>query len=285
MIPGPELLGAHVSTAGGVSTAPARAAMIGARVMQVFTKTPNQWKDPKIAPEEADRFRKEVERVALRAVLSHDSYLINLASPQRRLRAMSMRSFRAELERCAMLGIPWVVSHPGNFMDDREAGLKRNAEAYALCLAEVPGPGVLIEATAGSGTALGSRFEELAELRALMPPDIQPRIGFCADTCHLYSSGYDLVNDWDGIWTQWEKILGWDCLKCLHLNDSQTPFGSRRDRHAWIAEGSLGAEPFRRVMREPRFSGVIKIIETPKEDEPVRHDRRMLRRLKAFARQ
>jgi deoxyribonuclease-4 len=251
--------------------------------MQVFTKTPNQWRDPKIPPEEVERFKAEVERLAIRAVVSHDSYLINLASPQPRLRAMSMRSFRAELERCASLGISHVVSHPGNYMDDRDAGLKRNADGYAACLAEVPGPGVLIEGTAGTGTALGARFEELAQLRALMPDEIRPRVGFCLDTCHLYSAGYDLVNDWDGVWSQWEKIVGWECLKCFHLNDSLTPFNSHRDRHAWIAEGSLGAEPFRRIMRDPRFDEVIKVIETPKEDDPVRHDRRMLRRLKSYA--
>jgi deoxyribonuclease-4 len=251
--------------------------------MQLFTKSPNQWRDPKITPEERDRFRAEVARVGLRVVLAHDSYLINLASPNRRLRAMSMRSFRAELERCAFLGIPWVVSHPGNYMDDRETGLKRNAEAYAECLASVPGPGVLIEGTAGSGTALGSRFEELAELRALMPDEIRPRVAFCLDTCHLYSSGLDLIGNWEGVWAEWERLIGWDCLKCIHLNDSQTPFDSRRDRHAWIGEGSIGPEPFRRIMRDPRFAGVYKIIETPKENDPVRHDRRMLRRLKAYA--
>jgi deoxyribonuclease-4 len=226
-----------------------------------------------------------MRRFAIQAAVSHDSYLINLASPQRRLRAMSMRSFRAELQRCALLDISHVVSHPGNYMDRRDAGLRRNAEAYAECLAAVPGPGVLIEATAGTGTALGSRFEELAELRNLMPPEIQTRVAFCADTCHLYSSGYDLVGEFEAVWSEWDRIIGLDLLRCLHLNDSQTPLGSRRDRHAWIGEGSLGPEPFRHIMREPRFAGVYKIIETPKEDDPVRHDRRMLRRLKRYASQ
>jgi deoxyribonuclease-4 len=168
-------------------------------------------------------------------------------------------------------------------MKDRDAGLARNAAAYAACLADVPGPGVLIEGTAGTGTALGARFEELAQLRALMPPEIQPRVGCCLDTCHLYSAGYDLVNDWEGVWGEWDRIVGSEHLKCFHLNDSQTPFGSHRDRHAWIGEGSIGPEPFRRIMRESRFDDVLKIIETPKEDEPVRHDRRMLRRLKRYA--
>ncbi len=257
--------------------------MIGARAIQVFTKTPNQWRDPNIPPEEAERFKAELKRLSITAVVSHDSYLINLASPDKRLRAMSMRSFRAELERCALLGIPYVVSHPGNFMDDLEAGIRRNAAAYAECLAAVEGPGVLIEGTAGTGTAIGSRFEELAELRSLMPPEARKRVGVCLDTCHLFSAGFDLVNDWDGVWDRFGKTIGWECLRCMHLNDSQTPFGSRRDRHAWVGEGSLGPEPFRRIMRAPRFAGVMKVIETPKEDDWIRHDRRMLRRLKRYA--
>src|SRR4029077_4947868 len=119
------------------------------------------------------------KRLSNQTVVAHESYLINLATPEKRLRAMSMRSFKAELQRCAALGIPYVVSHPGNYMDDRDAGIKRNAAGYTACLEDVEGPGVLIEGTAGSGTALGSRFEELAELRALMPSAIQKRVGFC----------------------------------------------------------------------------------------------------------
>ena len=110
------------------------------------------------------------------------------------------------------------------------------------------------------------------------------RIAFCADTCHLYSAGYDLVRDFDGVWRQWEAAIGLSHLRCLHLNDSKTPFGSRRDRHELIAEGTLGAEPFRRIMREPRFGGMMKVLETPKGDDEVTQDRRMLRRLRAYAR-
>jgi deoxyribonuclease-4 len=109
-------------------------------------------------------------------------------------------------------------------------------------------------------------------------------VGFCADTCHLFAAGYDLVGDWDGVWRAFDRAVGLEHLRCLHLNDSKTARGSRRDRHEWIAEGTLGAEPFRRIMRDPRFDHVIKIIETPKADDPVRHDRRMLRRLRAYRR-
>jgi len=278
------LLGAHVSSAGGVSSAPERGAEIGATAIQIFTKTPNQWAEPVLSTEEIARFKSEVRRCDLRAVVSHDSYLINLASPTPPLRTKSIASFKQELERCRTLGIRYVVTHPGNFMDDREAGLMRNAKAYAECLDAVQGPMILIETTAGSGTALGSTFQELAELRRLIPGRLRRRIGFCADTCHIYAAGYDIVNDWDEVWAEWEKTLGLQHLKCLHLNDSKTPFGSHKDRHEWIAEGTLGAGPFRKVMQDERFRGIIKVIETPKKDDAKRNDRRMLRRLRAYGR-
>jgi len=280
-----EMLGAHVSTQGGVYTAPGRAAAIGASALQLFTKTPSQWREPTIDRETCDRFRQELEGTGIRGLVSHDSYLINLASPDPALNARSINSFIAELMRCEALGIPAVVSHPGNYIDDREAGLQRNAAGYARCLEKVPGNVmVLLETTAGTGTALGRNFEELAELRERIPAGHRARIGFCADTCHLYSAGYDLVGEYDRVWDRWDEVIGLQHLRCLHLNDSKTPFASRRDRHELIAEGSLGAGPFRRIMRDPRLRHVMKIIETPKGDDLVTLDRKMLRRLRGYAR-
>ena len=280
-----EMLGAHVSTQGGVDTAPGRAEAIGATALQLFTKTPNQWREPAIDAETRARFQDEMKRTGMRAAVSHDSYLINLASPDSDLSARSVNSFIAELQRCEQLGIPYVVSHPGNYIDDHRRGLDANAANYTRCLAKVPGKVmVLLETTAGTGTALGRSFEELAELRALIPEPHRARIGFCADTCHLFSAGYDLVNDYDGVWNHWESVLGLKQLRCLHLNDSKTPFDSHRDRHELIAEGSLGAEPFRRIMTDPRLEHTIKILETPKGDDMVTLDRKMLRRLRAYAR-
>jgi deoxyribonuclease-4 len=279
------MLGAHVSTQGGVQTAPGRAAAIGATAFQLFTKTPSQWREPVIGAETRAHFLEELERTRIRAVVSHDSYLINLASPDPELNDRSIKSFIAELERCEALAIPAVVSHPGNHIDGREAGLRRNAAGYTRCLEQVPGRVmVLLETTAGTGTALGRTFEELAELRDRIPEPHRARIGFCADTCHLYSAGYDLVGDYDGVWDRWDGLIGLAHLRCLHLNDSKTPFASHRDRHALIAEGSLGPEPFRRIMRDPRLRHVMKIIETPKGDDLVTLDRKMLRRLRAYAR-
>ena len=281
----PDLLGAHVSVQGGVHTGPRRGTAIGATAIQVFTKTPNQWREPEVAAETADAFRRECERTGITTIVSHDSYLINLATPDPALASRSADSFTAELRRCTALGIPYLVSHPGNFMDEREAGIRRNAAAYTRCLEAVGGPVmVLLETTAGTGTSLGSTFEELRCLREAVGAHVRHRIGFCADTCHLYSAGYDMVRDYDGVWARWGAEIGFEHLHCLHLNDSKTPFGSRRDRHELIGEGTLGPEPFRRIMRDPRFERVIKVIETPKGDDEVTLDRRMLRRLRAYGR-
>jgi len=280
-----ERLGAHVSTQGGVQTAPARGVDIGATAIQVFTKTPNQWREPVLDAGTVDAFRQAYDASGMHGVVSHDSYLINLASPDPALIERSIASFVAELTRCHLLGIPAVVSHPGNYMDEREPGLQRNARAYTQALRTAPGAVmVLLETTAGTGTSLGSRFEELAELRALVPSDLRHRIGFCADTCHLYSAGYDLVNAYDAVWAEWERLIGLEHLRCIHLNDSKTPFASHKDRHELIAEGSLGADPFRRIMRDGRFADAIKVLETPKGDDLVTNDRRMLRRLRAYGR-
>lgn len=280
-----ERLGAHVSAQGGLPTTPQRGVDIGATAIQVFTKTPSQWKEPALGDDVVAAYQAELAKSGLRAVVSHDSYLINLASPDPVLRARSIASFVAELERCERFGIPFVVSHPGNYMDDAEAGLVRNAAGYTEALRKVPGHTmVCLETTAGSGTALGATFEQLATLKAMIAEDVRHRIGFCADTCHLYAAGYDLVQDFDGVWARWERLLGLEHLHVLHLNDSRTPFGSRVDRHELVAEGSLGAEPFRRLMREPRFGHVIKVLETPKGDDMVTNDRKMLRRLRTYAR-
>jgi len=278
-------LGAHVSTQGGVAEAPARGAAIGATAIQLFTKTPNQWREPALDAAVVARFRAELTRCEIETAVAHDSYLINLASPDEALRNRSIRSFTAELTRCIALGIPWVVSHPGNYMDERAAGLERNARGYAGCLAAVPGEvGVLIEGTAGAGTALGATFEELRALRDALPETARARVGFCLDTAHLHAAGYDVVGAIEGVWEEFDRVIGLAHLKCLHLNDSKAARGSRLDRHEWIAEGRIGADAFRQIMGDARFREVIKIIETPKLDDPIRHDRRMLRRLRAYGR-
>lgn len=279
-----ELLGAHVSTAGGPATAPGRGAAIGATAIQLFTKTPNMWREPVVTEEVAAAFRSARQTHPVAVIVSHDSYLINLASPDPALRARSTEAFQGELGRSEALGLEAIVSHPGNYIDDREAGLTRNAAALTEALRKVPGTvRVLMETTAGTGTALGRSFEELQELRGLVGEDVRHRVAFCADTCHLFSAGYDLLNDFDGVWAAWERVLGFDLLGCIHMNDSKTPFASHKDRHELIGEGSLGQEPFRRVMNDPRFAAIPKILETPKGDvDEVTNDRRMLALLRGM---
>ena len=282
-IPKGMFLGTHVSSQGGSFAAPPRALEIGATALQLFTKTPNQWKEREIDADEVAAFRAALDAAGSPVTVSHDSYLINLASPDDALRARSRASFATELRRCHALGIQYLVSHPGNYMDDRDAGIARNAAAIAQALHEEPGDTILcLETTAGTGTALGATFEELAEIIAALPAPLARRVGICVDTCHVYSAGYDLVHDFDGVIAQFDRALGLDRLRVWHLNDSKTPYNSHRDRHELIAEGSLGEVPFRRIMTDPRFAHTVRILETPKLDDATRTDRTMLNRLLGF---
>ncbi len=199
---------------------------------------------------------------------SHDSYLINLASPDRGLRERSLRSFCRELERCETLGLDL-------------AGLRRNAAAIRRALLRVGGNvPILLESTAGQGRSLGESFEELAVLLEGVGPEFQDRLGVCVDTAHVLAAGYDLAGDYEGVMQEFDRVLGLARLRLFHLNDSKTPLGSRVDRHEQIGDGYLGREPFRLIMRDRRFRDVPKVIETPKGDDPVRNDRRNLNYLR-----
>jgi deoxyribonuclease-4 len=277
------LLGAHVSSAGGTPAAPPRARAVGATAMQLFTKQAARWAERDCVEEECTNFRDAVDAAGVVTTAAHDSYLINLASPDDVLRRRSLDSLVAELRRCEALGIIHLVSHPGNYIDDRASGLARNADAITEALERAPGRTMLcLETTAGTGTALGATFEELAALIASVAAPHRARLGVCVDTCHVYSAGYDLVADYDGVWSRFADVVGSERLKVLHLNDSKTPFDSRRDRHELIAEGSLGEMPFRRIMHDERLVAVAKIIETPKLDDAEATDRRMLERLRGY---
>jgi len=282
-MPAGMLLGTHVSSQGGSFAAPPRALEIGASALQLFTKTPNQWKEREIDADEAAQFRAALAAAGSPVTVSHDSYLINLASPDDALRARSRESFTTELRRCHALGIHFLVSHPGNFMDDRDAGIARNAAAIAHALRDEPGDTMLcLETTAGTGTALGATFDELATIITALPDSVRSRVGVCVDTCHIYSAGYDIVTDFDGVIEAFHRTIGLERLRVWHLNDSKTPFNSHRDRHELIGEGSLGDAPFRRIMTDPRFAHTVKILETPKLDDATRTDRTMLNRLLGF---
>jgi deoxyribonuclease IV len=278
------LLGAHTSIAGGTHEAPPRAKAIGATAMQIFTKMASRWAERECEAPEQDLFRVAVADADLRALNAHDSYLINLASPDDVLRARSLESFVCELRRSAALGLGAIVSHPGNYMDDRASGLARNADAIVESLTRVPGTlRLLLETTAGSGTALGATFEELAEIIARVPEPMRQRVGVCIDTAHVFAAGYDLATAYDDVMTRFDATIGLDRLGAMHLNDSKVPLGSRRDRHELIGEGAIGELAFRRIMTDERLVAVPKLIETPKLDDPETTDRRMLERLRGYS--
>jgi deoxyribonuclease-4 len=277
-------LGAHVSAEGGVHNAPARAAAIGAASLQLFTKQPSRWAEPKISSDVVEAFKSERAEHGVRVAGAHDSYLINLSTPDKRLWRMSQRCFQGELARCCLLELDFMVTHPGNATDgDESSGLSRNARGVSESLAEVEGPTkVLLELTAGSGTSVGASFENLLSILEKIPDEVQARVGICFDTCHAYSAGYDLVGDYDGVWARFDEILGIDRLGLIHMNDSKHPFDSRKDRHETIGEGSLGKEPFRRLMLDPRLMHIPKVLETPKGDDGPAADIRNLELLRRF---
>lgn len=280
----PILLGAHVSTAGGVPNAPGRAGAIGATAMQMFSKMANRWAERDCADAECIEYRAALARTDVVATSVHDSYLINLASPDAVLQLRSTISFISELKRCEALGVEFLVTHPGNYMDDRASGIDRNVDGIVAGLECVPGRTVLLlETTAGSGTVLGASFEEMAALLERLPRHLQTRVAVCADTAHLCASGYDLAGGFDAVWARFEDRIGMHRLRMLHLNDSKVPLGSRRDRHELIGEGAIGAGAFRRIMTDSRFARIPKVIETPKLDDPEATDRRMLTLLRSFA--
>lgn len=278
------LLGAHVSTAGGMRNAPGRGAEIGATAIQIFTKQPNRWADPPLKEDDVALFREGLAEAGIGFTVAHDSYLINLATADPVLRERSLDSFRAELLRSRALGLDAVVTHPGNATDgDLRRGIEQNAALIQRALEEVEAPTfVLLETTAGAGSVIGSRFEELAALREHIAPPWRDRVGVCLDTCHAFSAGYDLREGYDAVFEEFDRVIGLAHLRLFHLNDSQKPFASKRDRHAGIAEGTLGEEPFRRIMNDPRFAGVPKVLETPKGDDAVAADLGNLGKLRGY---
>lgn len=280
----PTPLGAHVSVAGGTPNAALRVREIGASAAQIFTKQANRWAEREVDATEATAFQEAMRETNVRWTCAHDSYLINLASPDDDLRARSVESFRAELRRCDALGLDALVSHPGNYMDDRASGLARNAEAITEALEAEPGPTTLLmELTAGQGTVLGGTFEEMAALLARLPAALRARVGVCLDTAHIWAAGYDLVTDYDGVWDRFGDTIGFDQLGCLHLNDSKAALGSHLDRHQLIGEGTIGAGAFQRIMQDPRLATVPRILETPKGETPAANDARMINLLRSFA--
>lgn len=264
-----DFLGAHMSISGGLHLAIDRAVAAGCNVVQIFTRNSNQWKGKPVSEADTALFRSKFAASGLHEVISHDIYLINLASPPGETRDKSVAAFRDELETCARLGINKVVMHPGSHLaDSPQTGLARVIEAFDQLFAEVPQfeGRVLIETTAGQGSNLGRTFEELgAIINGSKYPD---KFGVCFDTCHTYAAGYDTATEegYRDTMAQFDRIIGIERLHCFHFNDSKKGLGSRVDRHEHIGKGELGLNPFRFILNDPRFANVPKILETPKGD-------------------
>jgi len=263
------LLGAHVSVAGGLERAFERAAELGCEAIQIFVSNPNQWRGREIGEEEAERFRAARAASRVGPVAAHASYLINLAAADRAVLARSKKALAAELSRCASLGVDALVLHPGSHRGtSEEHGIERVAAALDSLLAAAPeGPRLLLENTAGQGSSLGWRLEQLAAIRARLEgtgSEGAGRVGFCLDTCHAFAAGYP-VHEEDGyeeFLAEAGERLGLERVRLLHLNDSARPFGSRRDRHAHVGDGEIGTGLFARLVHEPRLAGVGMVIET-----------------------
>jgi deoxyribonuclease-4 len=256
-----------MSVAGGLPRAVERAVVHGCEALQIFAKNASQWRGRVIPPEEIRTFRAMIRQTGIAPVVSHASYLINLATANAGLRAQSLEAMGDEIDRAEALGLLGVVLHPGCYTDGSEAhGLALIADGLDLLLRERRRGRamVILEHTAGQGTSLGATFEQLAAIIGAMT--LQRRIGVCLDTCHLLASGYDICSPegYARTFTQFGRVIGFDRLKAFHMNDSKRPLGSRVDRHAHIGEGFIGLEPFRRLVNDRRFRGLPMLLETPK---------------------
>ena len=261
------MFGAHMSIAGGLEKALERGKKINCRTIQIFTKSSNQWKAKEITDEDLRRFQSFYAQFNISPVVAHDSYLINLASPDPVLHRKSIDSFFNEMERCEKLKIPYLVFHPGAHVGSGEkAGLKKIAQSINILLKRGKGFKVtlLLETTAGQGTNLGYKFEHLAKIIKMVRQ--KKSIGVCVDTCHIFVAGYDITTKkgYKKTFETFNKLVGLDKLKVFHINDSKKELGSRVDRHEHIGKGFLGLKPFEFLVNDRRFANIPKILETPK---------------------
>jgi len=296
--PLPRPLGAHQSIAGGFIRAVERAVETGCDCLQVFTRNINRWETKPIDPEDATAFRDAVRTAGLRFVVAHDSYLINPAAADPALRARSIAALAEELERAEMLGIPWVVAHPGAAGEQPPAtAVRRAAEGIARALRRTDplAAGILIETTAGQGSCLGASFEEIGAMLDVIDaePGLAGRVGVCLDTCHVFAAGYPLfpAEALETTLAAFDAAIGLERLKLIHANDSKRELGTRVDRHEAIGRGCIGEPAFALIVRHPLLTHVPLVLETPKEGADGRpspdEDRRnlaVLRRLHGTSR-
>lgn len=277
-------LGAHVSIAGGVDKAILRGHEVGCDTIQIFTRSPRQWRPRVLEEEEIRRFRQNKRETGIDPVVAHDCYLVNLGSPDEELWTKSLRVFVEELGHCRALDVPYLVIHPGSHVGAGEdAGLRRIAQALdeARVLTEGYEVEVLLENTAGQGTNLGYDFEQLARLFDLVASDSW--LGACFDTCHAFTAGYELRTreGYEATFKEFDELIGLERIKFMHLNDAKGDLGGRLDRHEHIGRGKLGLEPFRMLLNDKRFRHLPMVLETPK-GRGLEDDRENLRVLRGL---
>ena len=260
-------LGAHVSTAGGVSNAPLNAKNLGITTFQIFSRNQKKWQSKPLTELEIDQYRTNCAELEIQETLAHGSYLINLANPDEEKRKKSIDAFYDEMYRADLLNIDYLVVHPGAHMGSNEEQGLRNVVDSLLLLLDRQSSGhvrILLETTAGQGTNLGYKFEHLAEIIQLV--DHKERLGVCLDTCHAFTAGYDFRTrlGYENVFLRFDEIIGLEMLFAFHLNDSMHEFNSRKDRHAHIGEGEIGIELFGFLMNDERFNNTPGILETPK---------------------
>ncbi|MBO5729555.1 MAG: deoxyribonuclease IV [Paludibacteraceae bacterium] len=264
-----KYIGAHVSASGGVENAPLNAHNIGATAFALFTKNQRQWFAPALTEKSIATFKARCAEYGYTAaqILPHDSYLINLGSPEAESLEKSRNSFIEEMIRCEQLGLDRLNFHPGSHLKkiSEEDCLKVIAESINIALDKTHGVIAVLENTAGQGTNVGYRFEHLRAIIDLV--DDKSRVGVCIDTQHAFASGYDLLSE-DGfadVWRHFDEVIGFEYLKGMHLNDSKKELASRVDRHETLRNGLLGPRPFERIMHDARFDNIPLILETPDE--------------------
>ena len=265
-----KYIGAHVSASGGVENAPRNAAAIGATAFALFTKNQRQWAAPPLSEQQIEVFRAECHKNGYTAaqILPHDSYLINLGHPEDEPLEKSRASFLHEMQRCEQLGLDRLNFHPGSHLKkiSEEESLRRVAESINIALEKTSGVTAVIENTAGQGSNLGYAFWHLAYI--IDRVEDKSRVGVCLDTCHSFAAGYDLSTEQgcDEVFAEFEREVGFEYLRGMHLNDAMKPLGSRVDRHSPLGEGHLGITPFRYIMQDSRFDNIPLILETPDEE-------------------
>jgi deoxyribonuclease-4 len=266
------LLGAHVSIAGGIHKAFNRAEDLGIDAMQIFTKNASRWQAKPLDAKDIEAFIAAWQNSSVASVVAHDSYLINLGAAEGETRRRSLEAFLDEMRRCAALGIPHLVMHPGAHLGaGEETGLRNICEAFRILFAEAPpNVTVLLENTAGQGTYLGHHFEHLAAIMEGVP---EGRFGICFDTCHALAAGYDLTGaeGYHKVMAEFDRIIGIGLIAAVHLNDSKKERGSRVDRHAHIGQGAVPLEVFQTLLLDERFRSVPKILETEPGEDSCHH--------------